>query len=120
MSFDLVLDDTHHTDDLTPAGGQTLLEQSEVNASFLAAVSSRTHANNRQVNMAWNADTGAAMVQVAVNLLCSAGQIAASTATLLSRWGMDEAGGTATVTIADVKQSNGVIHVIDTVLLPKA
>jgi uncharacterized surface protein with fasciclin (FAS1) repeats len=32
----------------------------------------------------------------------------------------DEAGGTATVTIADVKQSNGVIHVIDTVLLPKA
>jgi uncharacterized surface protein with fasciclin (FAS1) repeats len=33
---------------------------------------------------------------------------------------MDEAGGTATVTIADVKQSNGVIHVIDKVLLPKS
>ena len=31
----------------------------------------------------------------------------------------DEAGGMATVTIADVKQSNGVIHVIDAVLLPK-
>ncbi|MCT8997247.1 fasciclin domain-containing protein [Chelativorans intermedius] len=31
----------------------------------------------------------------------------------------DENGGRATVTIADVKQSNGVIHVIDTVLLPK-
>jgi uncharacterized surface protein with fasciclin (FAS1) repeats len=31
----------------------------------------------------------------------------------------DESGSTATVTIADVKQSNGVIHVIDTVLLPK-
>ena len=31
----------------------------------------------------------------------------------------DEAGGTATVTIADVVQSNGVIHVIDKVLLPK-
>ncbi len=31
----------------------------------------------------------------------------------------DEAGGTAMVTIADVKQSNGVIHVIDKVLLPK-
>lgn len=30
----------------------------------------------------------------------------------------DEQGGTATVTIADVKQSNGVIHVIDRVLLP--
>jgi uncharacterized surface protein with fasciclin (FAS1) repeats len=30
----------------------------------------------------------------------------------------DEKGGTATVTIADVKQSNGVIHVIDHVLLP--
>jgi len=30
----------------------------------------------------------------------------------------DEAGGTATVTIADVVQSNGVIHVIDAVLLP--
>lgn len=30
----------------------------------------------------------------------------------------DETGGTATVTIADVMQSNGVIHVIDKVLLP--
>lgn len=30
----------------------------------------------------------------------------------------DEAGGTANVTIADVVQSNGVIHVIDAVLLP--
>jgi uncharacterized surface protein with fasciclin (FAS1) repeats len=32
---------------------------------------------------------------------------------------MDEKGGTATVTIADVYQSNGVIHVVDKVLLPK-
>ena len=32
---------------------------------------------------------------------------------------MDESGGTAVVTIADVYQSNGVIHVIDKVLLPK-
>ncbi|MBK9153211.1 MAG: fasciclin domain-containing protein [Chloracidobacterium sp.] len=31
---------------------------------------------------------------------------------------MDEKGGRATVTIADVKQSNGVIHVIDAVVLP--
>ena len=31
----------------------------------------------------------------------------------------DENGGVAHVTIADVKQSNGVIHVIDAVLLPK-
>ena len=31
----------------------------------------------------------------------------------------DENGGMATVTIADVKQSNGVIHVIDAVLLPR-
>jgi uncharacterized surface protein with fasciclin (FAS1) repeats len=31
----------------------------------------------------------------------------------------DENGGTAQVTIADVKQSNGVIHVINHVLLPK-
>jgi len=31
----------------------------------------------------------------------------------------DENGNVAHVTIADVKQSNGVIHVIDTVLLPK-
>ena len=30
----------------------------------------------------------------------------------------DEKGGTSTVTIADVKQSNGVIHVVDTVLMP--
>lgn len=34
-------------------------------------------------------------------------------------WIKDEAGGMAKVTIADVKQSNGVIHVIDKVLLPK-
>ena len=31
----------------------------------------------------------------------------------------DEMGNVANVTIADVEQSNGVIHVIDTVLLPK-
>ena len=31
----------------------------------------------------------------------------------------DESGNKAKVTIADVNQSNGVIHVIDTVLLPK-
>jgi uncharacterized surface protein with fasciclin (FAS1) repeats len=31
----------------------------------------------------------------------------------------DESGNTANVTIADVEQSNGVIHVIDKVLLPK-
>ena len=31
----------------------------------------------------------------------------------------DEKGGTATVTIANVYQSNGVIHVVDKVLLPK-
>jgi uncharacterized surface protein with fasciclin (FAS1) repeats len=30
----------------------------------------------------------------------------------------DGKGGTSTVTIADVQQSNGVIHVVDTVLLP--
>jgi uncharacterized surface protein with fasciclin (FAS1) repeats len=30
----------------------------------------------------------------------------------------DEKGGKAKVTIADVRQSNGVIHVIDTVLMP--
>ncbi len=32
---------------------------------------------------------------------------------------MDEKGGSSTVTIADVIQSNGVIHVVDKVLLPK-
>jgi uncharacterized surface protein with fasciclin (FAS1) repeats len=31
---------------------------------------------------------------------------------------MDEKGGKSLVTIADVKQSNGVIHVVDSVLLP--
>lgn len=31
----------------------------------------------------------------------------------------DEKGGTSTVTIADVYQKNGVIHVIDTVLMPQ-
>jgi uncharacterized surface protein with fasciclin (FAS1) repeats len=32
----------------------------------------------------------------------------------------DAAGGTATVSMADVQQSNGVVHVIDKVLLPSA
>lgn len=32
----------------------------------------------------------------------------------------DEKGGSSKVTIADVNQSNGVIHVVDTVLMPKA
>ena len=31
----------------------------------------------------------------------------------------DEKGGTSTVSIANVYQSNGVIHVVDTVLLPR-
>ncbi|MEN2401215.1 fasciclin domain-containing protein, partial [Flavobacterium sp. MC2016-06] len=31
----------------------------------------------------------------------------------------DENGNSSKVTIADVNQSNGVIHVVDTVLLPK-
>ncbi|MFO1185683.1 MAG: fasciclin domain-containing protein [Bauldia sp.] len=34
-------------------------------------------------------------------------------------WVADESGNRAQVSIADVNQSNGVIHVIDTVLLPK-
>ncbi len=34
-------------------------------------------------------------------------------------WLKDEKGGMAAVTIADVYQSNGVIHVIDSVVLPK-
>lgn len=33
---------------------------------------------------------------------------------------MDENGSTSTVTIADVYQKNGVIHVVDTVVLPKS
>jgi len=33
-------------------------------------------------------------------------------------WLTDEKGGKSRVTIADVKQSNGVIHVVDTVLMP--
>jgi len=34
-------------------------------------------------------------------------------------WVIDAKGGKASVTTADVKQSNGVVHVIDTVLMPK-
>ena len=35
-------------------------------------------------------------------------------------WVMDASGGKSQVTIADVFQKNGVIHVIDGVLLPKS
>lgn len=34
-------------------------------------------------------------------------------------WVVDAKGGKAAITIADVMQSNGVIHVVDTVLMPK-
>jgi uncharacterized surface protein with fasciclin (FAS1) repeats len=34
-------------------------------------------------------------------------------------WLKDEKGGTAKITIADVNQSNGVIHVIDSVVMPR-
>jgi uncharacterized surface protein with fasciclin (FAS1) repeats len=34
-------------------------------------------------------------------------------------WVVDANGGKAAITIADVMQSNGVIHVVDTVLMPK-
>ncbi len=34
-------------------------------------------------------------------------------------WVVDAKGGKAGISIADVGQSNGVIHVIDTVLMPK-
>lgn len=34
-------------------------------------------------------------------------------------WVIDAKGGKASVTTADVKQSNGVVHVVDTVLMPK-
>jgi uncharacterized surface protein with fasciclin (FAS1) repeats len=33
-------------------------------------------------------------------------------------WLQDEKGNTSAITIADVYQSNGVIHVIDTVVMP--
>ena len=50
--------------------------------------------------------------------------LSGSTLTIWSKGGdvyvTDENGNSAKVTIADVNQSNGVIHVIDTVLLPKS
>ena len=49
--------------------------------------------------------------------------VAGGTLTAMSSGGkvmvMDESGGSANVTTADVLQSNGVIHVVDQVLLPK-
>jgi len=34
-------------------------------------------------------------------------------------WVIDAKGGKASVTTADVMQSNGVVHVVDSVLMPK-
>ncbi|HEV7620386.1 MAG TPA: fasciclin domain-containing protein, partial [Flavisolibacter sp.] len=36
-----------------------------------------------------------------------------------SLWLKDEKGGTSKITTKDVYQSNGVIHVVDTVVMPK-
>jgi uncharacterized surface protein with fasciclin (FAS1) repeats len=48
--------------------------------------------------------------------------VSGGTLTAMTKGGMvmlqDEKGGVATVTIADVNQSNGLIHVVDAVLLP--
>lgn len=48
--------------------------------------------------------------------------VSGGTLTAMTKGGIvllqDEKGGTATVTLADVNQSNGVIHVVDAVLLP--
>lgn len=49
----------------------------------------------------------------------SGGKLTASLDAKGNVWVSDENGGKAMVTIANVKQKNGVIHVIDHVLLPK-
>ena len=59
-------------------------------------------------------DKGAHPVKTVGGCMLSAKMTSAGVITLT-----DENGGVATVTIADVQQSNGVIHVIDTVVLPK-
>ena len=55
--------------------------------------------------------------QYAVAVAVKVGPVAAKFAGKITL--TDENGGVSTVTIADVKQSNGVIHVVDAVLLPK-
>lgn len=69
-------------------------------------------------------DAAALSKQIKVgNGMASLKTVAGGTLTASMRDGKvmvtDEKGGTATVTIADVYQSNGVIHVVDKVLLPK-
>jgi hypothetical protein len=92
-TFDLILDDRHGPGELTAFDGQTPLDEALINASFLAAASSRTHAHNNQTSMAWYAGSDATtLLQVAVNALFSAGQIATSGP--LSLWRLDEIAGT--------------------------
>ena len=60
-------------------------------------------------------DGGAHMIETLGGCMLNAQAGADGTITLT-----DEQGQVATITIADVDQSNGVIHVIDTVMLPAA
>lgn len=69
-------------------------------------------------------DAAALMKQISAGggkamLKTAAGGMLTATASGKTVSVMDESGGTAKVTIADVNQSNGVIHVVDKVLLPK-
>ena len=100
-----------------PAGAVDGLLKPEMEADLAAVLTYHV--------VAGNVDAAALMQQIEAgvgNATLTTVQGATLTATLDGAGGIiltDAKGGTAKVTTADVRQSNGVVHVIDSVLMPK-
>ena len=100
-----------------PAGAVDGLLKPEMKADLAAVLTYHVAAGN--------VDAAALMQQIEAgvgNATLTTVQGATLTATLDGAGGIiltDAKGGTAKVTTADVRQSNGVVHVIDSVLMPK-
>ena len=100
-----------------PAGAVDGLLKPEMKADLAAVLTYHV--------VAGNVDAAALMQQIEAgvgNATLTTVQGATLTATLDGAGGIiltDAKGGTAKVTTADVRQSNGVVHVIDSVLMPK-
>ena len=100
-----------------PAGAVDGLLKPEMKADLAAVLTYHV--------VAGNVDAAALMQQIEAgvgNATLTTVQGATLTATLDGNGGIiltDAKGGTAKVSTADVRQSNGIVHVIDSVLMPK-
>jgi hypothetical protein len=93
-SADLALGNGLAAGALTPFSGQTAGADAEINASFLATTSDRTHSHNGGATMGWTATAPVDLLMAVVNVLFSTGQIASGAAVPLIEWHLNESAGT--------------------------